>query len=180
MTCFNRHTHELVDQIFSRISLALSRKSAMTFLELCAIVRDAFTPKNNVLKLERTWNIKDWLTGDEERHIINKQWKDITEGQQFLFEPCTHSDDGKPCPTVPYRAQEYSSGPYGPKFFPLKNLPIGRPLYNAARTIFSRWDKENRNQRTSDEQAKKDFEKSKSMICDPDGKITAMRYVCQS
>lgn len=153
----------------------------MTFLELCVIIRDAFTPKNNVLKLDRTWNIKSWLTGDEDRPIISKYWSDITKGQQFLFEPCTQFDDGKPCEIgVSFRVQESSSGPYGPKLFAIENLPKGRPLYNAARPIFSRWDKDNKNQRTSDALAKKDFEKSKSMICDPDGKIIALRYDCQS
>lgn len=153
----------------------------MTFSELCEIVNKSFNPTNNVLKLERTWNAKDWLTGDKDFEVINTHWKDITEAQQFLIEQCHYYNDGSECPSgVCLRQQEYSSGPYSPKMFPLKNLPRGRPYYTAARPIFSHWEKDQNNratnQRSSHEKAMKDFERSRNLICNPEGPLSRLRY----
>ena len=57
--------------------------------------------------------------------------------------------------------------------FPLKGLPVGRPQYNAARLVFSRWEKGGK-ARTCDVQAMKDFEDSRKMICSEDGPCKAM------
>ena len=105
-----------MDQIFSRISLALSKHPAMTFTELARIVHDSFTPSNNVHQLERTWNVHPWLIGDEDCPVIATFWGDITDGQQFLIERCSHDMSGKPISTgVSLQVAEYSSGPYGPE-----------------------------------------------------------------
>ena len=170
-----------MDQIFSRISLALSKHPAMTFMELAKIVHDSFTPSNNVHVLERTWNVHPWLIGDEDCPVISTFWGDITNGQQFLIERCSHDMSGKPISTgVSLQVAEYSSGPYGPKMYPLQNLPKGRPEYNASRPIFSRWEKDSSGRdtgnRTSTELAMAQFDKSRTMICDPEGPISQLRY----
>ena len=108
----------------------------MTFMELARIVHDSFSPSNNVHQLERTWNVHPWLIGDEDCHVIATFWGDISDGQQFLIERCSHDMSGKPISTgVSLQVAEYSSGPYGPKMYPLQNLPKGRPEYNASRPI---------------------------------------------
>ena len=88
-----------MDQIFSRISLALSKHPAMTFMELARIVHDSFSPSNNVHQLERTWNVHPWLIGDGDCPVIATFWGDISDGQQFLIERCSHDMSGKPIST---------------------------------------------------------------------------------
>ena len=57
--------------------------------------------------------------------------------------------------------------------FPLICLPTGRPQWNAARLIFSRWEKGGKT-RSCDVQAMKDFNESRKMICSEDGPCAAM------
>ena len=170
-----------MDQIFSRISPALSKHPAMTFMELARIVRN-FSPSNNVHQLERTWNVHPWLIGDEDCPVIATFWGDITDGQQLLIERCSHDMSGNPISSgVSLQVAEYSSRHYGLKMYPLQNLPKGRPEYNASRPIFSRWEKDSNGRdtgnRTSPEQAMAQFDKSRTMICDPEGPIISqLRY----
>ena len=153
----------------------------MTFEELALIIRDSCTPTNQVMHLKRTWNVHPWLIGDEEVPVLSKYWQDISQGQQFLIEQCTHDKDGNHVPTrVSLKIAEYSDGPFGPTMYPLQNLPSGRPEYNASRPIFSRWEKDangrDTGHRTSTEQAMDQFRRSREMICDPDGPISQLRY----
>ena len=152
----------------------------MTFSELADLIQKSFNPGHNVHKLNRTWNIHPWLSGNDERPVLEKHWKDITEAQQFVIQRCNHKDDGERLITgVALRAAESSSGPYGPKQYPLHNLPLGRPDYNEARPIFSRWERDEKGKqtgrRTTNERAMSDFENSKKMICDPEGPCWMLR-----
>lgn len=153
----------------------------MTFKELCEVITKAFDPTNRVLQLKRTWNVHPWLIGDEDTPVLTNYWADIREGQQFLIERCTHDNDGNPVPTgVSLLVAEYSSGPFGKKMYPLQNLPRGRPEYNAARPIFSRWEKDANGKetgnRTSTEQAMALFRRSEKQICDEEGPLSQLRY----
>ena len=80
---------------------------------------------------------------------------------------------------VTIKASESSSAPWIPKMIPLCHLPSERPLYNASRPVFSRWERDSKNKPTgnmsSDEKAFKDFEDSSKMICGLDGPISEMR-----
>lgn len=175
-----RHTHELIDQIFSRIAVALAKMLAMTFSDLAKIITFSYDPKHKVMKLTRTINIQAWLQGTTEKPVLQRHWSDITEAQQFLIEACPRLDDGTEVTTrVTIKASESSSSPWGPRMVPLCHLPSERPVYNASRPIFSRWERDSQNKqtgnRTSDEKAYKDFEDSKKMICALDGPIAEMR-----
>ena len=46
----SRHTHELIDQIFSRIAIALARMLAMTFSDLAKIITYSYEPNHKVMK----------------------------------------------------------------------------------------------------------------------------------
>ena len=153
----------------------------MTFNELAIIVSESFTPSNRVLKLERTWNVHPWILGTADKPVLSTFWEDITEGQQFVMERCSHDMNGNVVSTgVSLQVAEYSTGPFGPRMYPLQNFPEGRPEYNAARPIFSRWEKDSNGKdtgkRTSVEIAMALFSKSRKMICDPDGPISQLRY----
>ena len=71
-TC--RHTHELIDQIFSRIAIALARMLAMTFSDLAKIITYSYEPNHNVMRLTRTINIQAWLQGTSERPVLQRHW----------------------------------------------------------------------------------------------------------
>jgi len=170
----------LVDQIFSRIAVALSAILGLTFEDLVKIIRHSYDPKHNVLKLKRTYNFHAWLQGTTERPVLQRHWSDITEARQFLIEKCARLEDGSEVLMgVTIKASESSSSPFGPRMVPICNLPSERPLFNASRPVFSRWERDSKSkptgQRTDDESAYKLFEDSKKMICDVDGPIKEMR-----
>ena len=101
---------------------------------------------------------------------MERNWRDISKARNFLIEPCKESEN-KACVSI--RSGESSSPHYGPRMFPLLRLPRGRPKWNAARLIFSRWEKGGKT-RTCDTQAMKDFYESQRMICDENGPCSAM------
>ena len=55
------HTHEDIDQRFSKISHRLRRVNAFTLPELQTEVEASFSEKPAVQLLECNWNIKEWL-----------------------------------------------------------------------------------------------------------------------
>ncbi len=132
-------------------------------------------------RLLRTINIHAWLQGASERPLLRRHWSDIIEAQHFLIEACARLDDGSEVPTmVTIKASESSKSKWRPRMVPLLcHLPSERPLYNASRPIFSRWERDSQNKqtgnRTSNEKAFKDFEDSKKMICALNGLIAEMR-----
>ena len=81
----SRHTHELIDQIFSRIAVALARMLAMTFSDLAKIITYSYEPNHKVMKLTRTINIHAWLQGTSERPVLQPHWSGITEANGFLL-----------------------------------------------------------------------------------------------
>ena len=80
------HTHEDIDQFFSRIAMALRREDAHSRLDLEQIILRCRCSSSHwgTVKFVRHWenvaNIKGWL----ERHGVVKM-KAITDFQQFRF-----------------------------------------------------------------------------------------------
>ena len=152
----------------------------MTFSELAYVIEHSYTPVLNVERLYRTFDIKTWIKGPEHKPCLELHWADITKGQQFLFEPaggpCLVS--GVPHVGVSLKVAELSTEEFGPEFYILRNLPAGKPQLTAARPVFSHWEKDALHRatgnRTSDEQAQKDFDRSRHMICSTEGPITEM------
>lgn len=52
------HTHEDVDQMFSRVSVNIARKSVPTLPILQDLARDAYHPVPNVQHLENIWDYR--------------------------------------------------------------------------------------------------------------------------
>eukprot|EP00873_Tetraselmis_striata_P027805 jgi/Tetstr1/448069/TSEL_035368.t1 len=63
------HTHERVDQIFSRISLALSRSSAYTIEAFLDLVAKAFSPTPEIAELSFSLDFSEWLRPHFQDHI---------------------------------------------------------------------------------------------------------------
>ncbi|XP_065925368.1 uncharacterized protein [Magallana gigas] len=55
------HTHEDVDQCFSKISQKLKEKDALTMPNLEALIFNSQTPQPHVSKVNTVWNISGWL-----------------------------------------------------------------------------------------------------------------------
>ena len=55
------HTHEDVDQTFSKISHALNKNDAVTLTDLQDIIRQSQQPMPKTSTLHAVWNISGWL-----------------------------------------------------------------------------------------------------------------------
>ncbi|XP_070534490.1 uncharacterized protein [Ptychodera flava] len=55
------HTHENVDQMFSKISVGLKRANAYTVEDLISIIESSYTPAIKVALSTKMLNIKEWL-----------------------------------------------------------------------------------------------------------------------
>jgi hypothetical protein len=160
----------------------------MTYDELAYVIMKSYDPHHHVQKLKRTFDVHPWLLGTMDKSLdyleeegefspcLETHWDGITEPQQFMIEPCsTDKDTGV---GVCIKAADFSTHDWGPMMHPFRNLPKGKPQLNAARHVFSRWERDARNKmtgnRTSEDQAKKDFARSKEMICSQFGPITEM------
>eukprot|EP00873_Tetraselmis_striata_P016897 jgi/Tetstr1/437161/TSEL_025921.t1 len=74
------HTHERVDQIFSRISLALSRSSAYTIEAFLDLVAKAFSPTPEIAELSFSLDFSEWLRPHFQDHI-----QDMSKPHKFEF-----------------------------------------------------------------------------------------------
>eukprot|EP00873_Tetraselmis_striata_P016456 jgi/Tetstr1/436720/TSEL_025503.t1 len=57
----SKHTHERVDQVFSKFSVWFDDHAAFTKAQLLHELRQAFTPTCNFMQLEGVLDIKTWL-----------------------------------------------------------------------------------------------------------------------
>ncbi|KAL3696477.1 hypothetical protein R1sor_010553 [Riccia sorocarpa] len=74
------HTHDHVDQMFSRFSVALRRKQAFTMPQLQAVIQDSYTPSPAFEVLEETWDFKTILQ-TEPTPVLTLH--NVTFNQQF-------------------------------------------------------------------------------------------------
>lgn len=64
------HTHEDVDQCFSKISQKLKTTSALTTDELMSVIKDSQSPVPSVKEIGTVWDVKSWL-GDSVNQVHN-------------------------------------------------------------------------------------------------------------
>ncbi|KAL9965925.1 hypothetical protein ACROYT_G029792 [Oculina patagonica] len=55
------HTHEDIDQLFSRISIALAKQNAVTLPDLLRVIQSAYSPTPITCTVENIYNVKAWL-----------------------------------------------------------------------------------------------------------------------
>lgn len=128
----NRHTHERVDQVFSRFSSWLNTRDARTLSALYRELALAFSPSCNFYNLEGVLDMKEWY-GDacpESDKVIS------LSGcyQIFVKRPDSPRPEGKPQADV--FISEWSDTPiFGPEHL-LQSIPEGKPQYLPGRYLF--------------------------------------------
>eukprot|EP00873_Tetraselmis_striata_P023583 jgi/Tetstr1/443847/TSEL_031801.t1 len=119
------HTHERVDQIFSRISLALSRSSAYTIEAFLDLVAKAFSPTPEIAELSFSLDFSEWLRPHFQDHI-----QDISKPHKFEF---TRDDAAASGGSL--RTALWSNTPLSEPVQILKSAPTGTPEIRAGRPL---------------------------------------------
>eukprot|EP00873_Tetraselmis_striata_P012359 jgi/Tetstr1/432623/TSEL_021992.t1 len=119
------HTHERVEKIFSRISLALSRSSAYTIEAFLDLVAKAFSPTPEIAELSFSLDFSEWLRPHFQDHI-----HDISKPHKFEF-----TRDDATASGGSLRTALWSSTPLSEPVQILKNAPIGTPEIRAGRPL---------------------------------------------
>eukprot|EP00873_Tetraselmis_striata_P036446 jgi/Tetstr1/456710/TSEL_043410.t1 len=119
------HTHERVDQIFSRISLALSRSSAYTIEAFLDLVAKAFSPTPEIAELSISLDFSEWLRPHFQDHIL-----DISKPHKFEF---TRDDAAASGGSL--RTALWSNTPLSEPVQILKSAPTGTPEIRAGRPL---------------------------------------------
>ncbi|KAL3688687.1 hypothetical protein R1sor_014996 [Riccia sorocarpa] len=76
------HTHDFVDQMFSRFSQALRRENAFTMSRLRSVIENSYDPKHVTTILTQTWNFKHFI---ETEPKLFRTLNDIIQNQQYKF-----------------------------------------------------------------------------------------------
>ncbi|KAL3689390.1 hypothetical protein R1sor_015699 [Riccia sorocarpa] len=76
------HTHDFVDQMFSRFSQALRRENAFTMSRLRSMIESSYDPKPVTTILTQTWDFKHFI---ETEPKLYRTLNDITQNQQYKF-----------------------------------------------------------------------------------------------
>lgn len=82
------HTHEDVDQMFSRVSVNIARKSVPTLPILQDLARDAYHPMPNVQHLENIWDYRQMGISSKVQlvgHSSPHQFKFVKDGDTVLM-----------------------------------------------------------------------------------------------
>eukprot|EP00873_Tetraselmis_striata_P018254 jgi/Tetstr1/438518/TSEL_002903.t1 len=119
------HTHERVDQIFNRISLALSRSSAYTIEAFLDLVAKAFSPTPEIAELSFSLDFSEWLRPHFQDHI-----QDISKPHKFEF---TRDDAAASGGSL--RTALWSNTPLSEPVQILKSAPTGTPEIRAGRSL---------------------------------------------
>eukprot|EP00873_Tetraselmis_striata_P000797 jgi/Tetstr1/421061/TSEL_012106.t1 len=119
------HTHERVDQIFSRISLALSRSSAYTIEAFLDLVAKAFSPTPEIAELPFSLDFSEWLRPHFQDHI-----QDISRPHKFEF-----TCDDAAASGGSLRTALWSNTPLSEPVQILKSAPTATPEIRAGRPL---------------------------------------------
>lgn len=126
-----RHTHERVDQFFSRLSIRISSGDIKTIEDLERAVKECYTPSPDVFWLKGVLNIQEWL---EPCLPHARQVEGITQHQFYYITRDPHADG--PVKSV-IHSRCYSNTPLAPApCHLLLNLPKDKPCYGPCRRIF--------------------------------------------
>ncbi|KAL3682529.1 hypothetical protein R1sor_000551 [Riccia sorocarpa] len=74
------HTHDHVDKMFSRFSVALRKRQAFTMPELRMVIQESYSPSPSFEVLEETWDFKNILQTEP---VPVLPLHDVTFNQQF-------------------------------------------------------------------------------------------------
>ena len=57
------HTHDQIDQMFSRFWIKLAKKSAFDIPQICVLLEDAYFPKPSIRIVEETYDFRSFAIG---------------------------------------------------------------------------------------------------------------------
>ena len=101
------HTHENIDQMFSRFSVRLRRKQAWTLEEMIQVANECFTEGVTCEHTEKIYDFGSWFDG----HVID--CNNISMQQAFKFKKNEHGEVG----------MQYKQYSISPKWLPETPLP---------------------------------------------------------
>eukprot|EP00873_Tetraselmis_striata_P046597 jgi/Tetstr1/466861/TSEL_011318.t1 len=126
----NKHTHERVDQVFSKFSVWLDDHAAFTKAQLLHELRQAFTPTCNFMELEGVLDIKTWLGNclPRQGQVLN-----TVTSNQFVIKQSEAVVGG--VRSALYCSRWSDTAEHGPEFI-LRGVPDGTPAYLASRPLY--------------------------------------------
>ena len=77
------HTHDQIDQMFSRFSVKLAKKSAFDLPEICEVLRESYEPQPEVHNLKGTYDFCEFATGGDLGAASFMQLNDHSSQHQF-------------------------------------------------------------------------------------------------
>ena len=81
------HTHDHIDQMFSRFSKKLARCDAFTLLMLSRLITEAYTPKPDIKHFDEVYDFKRCcVDGDGSRCRVLAMLNDISFNHVFLIQ----------------------------------------------------------------------------------------------
>ena len=125
---YYKHTHERVDQVFSRFSVALNKVACLTPEAMVEMLKKSFTPAPTFEKLEHILDFTDYL-GPHLHDVI----KNITLPHQFIIKRAAGAAVSSNVET-----SEWSNTELWPAVEVLTKMPGGAPTTSAARPIFGK------------------------------------------
>lgn len=136
---YARHTHDLVDQVFSRFSTWLNDHNALSLDELAKALTNAFTPAVNVVKLDRSVDVKSWLG---EACPGSGHVEGVTAPHYFVIEEdpalVERSLRGQGMMTTGIRHAEWTHTELSPYHHLLQAMPTAAPEFLPGRHLFYR------------------------------------------
>lgn len=136
-----RHTHDLVDQVFSRFSVWLNHNDVWTVEELAEGLKKAYTPAPNVMSLKRSLDVKSWL-GDACPPKSNVEG--VTAPHYFIIEKdpelvqLSSGNQGRGGLTTGIRHAEWTNTKLSPFHHILQEMPAAAPRFLPGRHLFYR------------------------------------------
>ncbi|MCO5607618.1 hypothetical protein L7F22_061815 [Adiantum nelumboides] len=86
------HTHDQIDQMFSKISVKLAKKSAFDLPKICEVLRESYEPQSEVHVLKGTYDFREFATGGNLGALSFMQLNDHSFQHQFKIK----QKDGEP------------------------------------------------------------------------------------
>lgn len=77
------HTHDQIDQMFSRFSVKLAKKSAFDLNDICKLLKEAYEPHPKIHVLKGTYDFREFATGGVSGRSSFVQLNDHSFQHQF-------------------------------------------------------------------------------------------------
>jgi hypothetical protein len=114
--------------------------------------------------LKKSLDFHGWLEG-----AFSKHHSCISLPRQFVFSKSDNVGSIVDGVKAMVRCSEWSNSVLGEPMFPLQRLPNKKPMWNANRPVFSKWEKLTPKTRTTPEKSEEIFKKAEAQIFSKSG-----------